>query len=280
MKEDIINFINNIAGPETSGIYLRAFKLFDLMNLEDYILPFDEISTMSEELDSISLIDKCNTLLDEFITDLLKQHGIFIFDETKIHEALMILELIPIIVQYEDFNSLLNITDTDISDEEKLASILSIVGSNEIEFYITLIERVNPGLIRKISELLNNKKSDIVEYSNTNEQVVLINKLFNNVNNSIIYPKLKDGLKFNMLFDLYIKLYWEDIVSTEDYILISRDLVAICIISNDKKSRVLETIKDFIGINLSDLNLINKVLDTAYKFHLDVVQDNGIKNES
>jgi len=287
MDIEIIDYMKVTFSPEMAESFEKSFELFNRFNLEDYILPFDSIYMEVDNFDTTYIQQRFIETMENTIRDLLNNHGIFVSDDAT-HDTLnAILEAILDIEYYEDIDMVLSIMDSEVSDEEKFSEVLALLSTVEQEEYMNAIERVNPGLIRTITTLFNGRKQ-AAEILQTPESVTIkakaewVKRLFSLTSTefrdcklSILFPKLEEGLRFNMEFDFYYNLLWGDVshLTNAD---IARDLIGMAIVSSNKSEQVLETIKEYVGKYFSDIDQIGRILDLVTRQFLVSKQDNGV----
>lgn len=287
MDIEITEYLKATSSPEMAATYEKSFELFNHFNLEDYIQPFDAIYMEVDNYDTTYIQQRFNDVMEDTLRGLLANHGIFVSDEAT-HEIMnVILEAILDIEHYEDVDMVLSILDSATGDEEKFAEILALLSTVEQEEFMNAIDRVNPGLIRTITTLFNERKQatavfEIPEAVTIKAKAEWIKRLyslksveFRDCKESKLFPKLEEGLRFNMEFQFYCNLLWDEIAHLNNAD-IARDLVGMAIISNDKSEKVLEVIKEYIGTYFSDLDQIGRVIDLSTRQFLVSKQDNGI----
>ncbi len=287
MDIEIVEFMRASFSPEMASTYEKSFELFSLFNVEDYILPFDQIYMQVDDFDLTYIQQLLNDQLGITLNDVLHQHGIFMSDVASYDVLNEILEGIRDLENYSDHEHVLTILASEISDEEKIAEIFALVTTVETEVILVSLERVNPGLLRTIDKLFNDRKQLVESVSNNENETIkakaewvkrlysLTSQEFKDCKTSALYPKLEEGLRFNMGFHFYYDLLWDEVshgVNAD----IARDFVGMAIISNDKSEKVLETVKDYVGKYFHDLDQIGRVIDLATRQFLVSKQDNGI----
>lgn len=287
MDIEIIEFVKTSSSPEMAATYEKSFDLFNKLNLEDYIQPFDQIYAMVDDFDlgytQQCLFDTLNSLLQQ----LLNEHGVFVNDEATPDAINYILEGIYVIDSYSDSDAVLTILDADIADEEKFAEIFALITELEAETTLNILERVNPGVIRKISLIFTDKKALFDKLASTDAEIIKkkadwIKRLysaqtpeFKDCKDTILFKRLEEGLRFNLEFDFYRELFWDEVAHYSNADL-ARELIGMAIVSSDKSDQALDSVKEFVGTHLSDIDQIGRVLDLATRQFLVSKQDNGI----
>lgn len=276
MKEEILDWITGILGPDTKSLYERAFDLFQQINFLETLDYFQEIMNLSDDRDIEDTTDLLNEALYTQLEVVLKQHGVFIQKETPISVMLDIIENLIGIENSQEQEQISIIYQSSSSDEEKLAEILELNGVQSSEYYLEYIERINPGLVRKIGSLFSTyQPSYNVDNNNIGNKVLLIKKLYSKNKDSSIYQKLNEGLKFNMQYQFYLDLFWP-IISEQNPENLARDLIGIAVISCDQFSNVLAITSKSVGEAMSDIDLIGRINDSATKLFIELNQDSGI----
>lgn len=287
MDIEIIEFIRSSFSPEEATTYEKAFELFSKFNVENYILPFNEIYMLVDDFDLTYIQQQFHDQLNEMLHDVLNEHGIFVNDETTFNTINGILEGILAIETFEDKSQIQSILDSENTDEEKFADIFTLVSDLDSDTILISLERVNPGLFRTIrkmvdidvqaTEIISN--NDVVIIKEKAEWVKRLFSLstveFKECKTSILYPKLEEGLRFNLAFDFYYNMLWDSIASLNNYD-IARELVGMTIISNDKAEKAVEVIREYLGKYFYDIDQIGRIMDLATRQFLVSKQDNGI----
>lgn len=287
MDFEIVEYLRATFSPEMAATYEESFQLFSHFNVEDYILPFSEIYSLVDDFDSTYIQQQFVDQLDVSQRSLLNAHGIFMNDEATAQFMNDILEGLKSVDSYSDIAAILTILDTQNTDEEKFSDIFEHVTTQPADVILTNLNRVNPGLIRKIAEIYNERRQHLSELSN-NETTVIKQKaawvkqlyqsdnlIFKQCKQTALYPKLEEGLRFNMAYDFYFKMLWDEIDEFGNYDL-ARELVGMAIISSDASDKVLETLRDTLSANFSDIDQIGRITDIATQQFLVSKQDNGV----
>ncbi len=287
MDIEIIEYMKSSFSVEMANTYQKAFGLFSDINLEDFIIPYDEIYATVDDFDSTFIQQQFETRLNADLNKVLNVHGIFIADGATNDFMTELLESITQVEGYMDYNHVLDILNSEITDEEKVANVLDLVSELESEDFMNGIECVNPGIVRKLFDVFGKLKNDHDSVSN-NQAVIIKGKAewvkrlysattveFKNCKKSILYPQLEEGLKFNLEFGFYFNLLWSAIseLSNDD---IAREFVGMCIISSDKSEVALDTIKDYVGKYFHDMDQIGRIIELATRQFLVSKQDNGV----
>lgn len=288
MDIEIVEFIRSSFSPEEATTYEKSFELFSKFNLENYILPFNEIYMLVDDFDLSYIHQQFHDQLNETLHGVLNEHGIFVNEETSFSLMNEILEGILNIESYNDYETILSILATENTDEEKFADIFALVTTEDSDSILLSLERVNPGLFRVITKMVEERKQMTEVVSNNEASIIKakaewVKRLYNlsgpevkGCFESVLYPKLVDGLRFNMSFQFYCDMLWDEISQKTD-VGIARELVGMAIISNDKSEKVLETIQEYIGKYFYDLDQIGRIIDFATRQFLISKQDSGVK---
>lgn len=287
MQTEILEFIRSTYGTEVGELYEESFELFSHFNLEDYISPYTEIYMLIDDYDYGYINTLFNNTLFNHLLDLVKIHGIFVIDSITSRDMVNILSAISKLEEYEDTNAIINILEADTSDEAKLCDIFYLVSNVASEDYLSVIESLNPGLIRSIHELFKDRldatdcvpDEDVEDIRNKAQWVKKLysfkDRDFKDCKVSVLYPKLQEGLQFNMEFSFYCKYLNDQLgeLSIHDF---ARDLVGMSAISIDQSDRVLENIKQYLSMNIHDIDQSARIMDIATRHYLLSKQDNGI----
>ena len=170
MSKEITGFIQSNTTPDHLGVFIRALDLFERLGLEDYESPLQTIiSTMElQGIDEAGAIDQMEDEVRRTLFEVLRAHCVTVNAATTTQRMVDILLALVQIPDYEDIESITRYCEGDDDDVEKLASLLALTSHVDAETYLLDLLYVNPLLIDRIMQVLDQNEDMIFEDADIN----------------------------------------------------------------------------------------------------------------
>lgn len=213
---------------------------------------YDELVALSEndlDMTFTDMVDAKNKLV---LSSVCADFGIKLTHDITTREMFKIASGLLIIEHYDNKEVILDVCDGDYNTIEKIATILSYVTSELPEYFMLLIDEVNPSLIARIKEH-NLKEKDLVDHVNRDQYVANLNKVCNilNTKDLFIVTALIEGLNVGFEMKVYLDMIAGKI-NTVDFKRIAAELLCITVISSDTQETPLTTIRSILPIYIHD----------------------------
>lgn len=262
MFEELRIFLMDNATNEERDLVTDAFSIFD-----DYYPPsiregYEEyLFTQDETLvDTGEALNNIVTLTRYYLLNLLQTHEVIVNEEIDLKRLLTITEGLLAINIYEDTQTILDILNLDIDNEEKFSEIVSLMTDMSASDILIELESVSDALLTRIK---NQGKETPKKEESEGDDVDAVTRIrqyyqFTPLKDLFLFDLIKNGLKVGYPFKTYIDLLGRRFESLEVNTC-AHTLFAMALMSTDGFSNPKGMIHEFIGKVISDLNMITKI---------------------
>lgn len=267
MQEELKIYLLDNASHEVYDLMKKAFDIFDDIYPVDIHDKYLEL-IMSQDNDTESAINNGDVLtvvidLTKFyLNRILEEHLIKVNEDISFSNLIIVVEALLDIQDYEDDETILNIINLDIDNEEKLAEILSLVSPLDQSEILLEIENVDTSLLERIKESVTEESIYIPDEVEVNEDKYLkeikVFEKFIKTDSLISLSLMKANVKPGYLFSVYANMLGSDLEQLEANEL-ARELVGISLISVDGISNPKATIAKHIENYVSDMRKITQI---------------------
>lgn len=273
MQEELRIFLVDNAGPEVYDLMIRAFDIFEDMYPVDIHNKYLELVVTQDDRDSGETLALILDLTKFYLDRILVEHQITLSENTGFPNLIIIVEALLAIQEYEDTDTIKDILDLELDQEEKLSEILALVAPLDASELLIEIEEVGSALIDRLREYVTKETLVVNEVVELPEEAYLEEiRLFDEFSNHtplIILDTLKSGVKVGYLFEIYLGLTG-DIIDTLKPEEVARELLAMALVSIDGHSNPKSVISKHIEKYVTDMRKITqidiKVTDLLLKY--------------
>ena len=152
MFDNLATYLDMVVLPERKAVLMRSCELLDkvgCMTLQDDL---ENLLSMGENQDTQMLLNEIQDILSGAFEAKLAEFGIKVHSGDLKFKSLL-LETLIILPDFEMFETIAVICESDDSNEEKLASLAEVVGFLEWGSVMENIESVNSTTIQRFYEL-------------------------------------------------------------------------------------------------------------------------------
>lgn len=278
--DELKNYLTQATSPEIVALYDRAINVFDAFGIEDYMLTFDaEVGEQANNGDT-AIVDGLYQVLLGMVTNLLKQHGIFVTDESTLSERILLLETIQKVQNWEDRAGIAMLVSQDVSSEEIFAELVELITNTSSDNVLTTLSYVESALITRIGEEFGENNDELIDSDTNAAQVADYYRVRAVFGDPTKFDRLITYQGFaGMPFKVYLNAWMlenERYLAPEAYSenllkIFSYDLVYMAAVSEEGLSKAIPTIRENLSSIYSDLNittrLYNQVLARLTEVH-------------
>lgn len=275
MQEELRIFLVDNASPEVYDLMVKAFDIFEDMYPVDIHNKYLELVVTQDESDrdtgdTLALVIN---LTRYYLNRILEDHLLVVNDEINLTNLIIIVEALLDVQSHEDTDTVLNILNLDIDNEEKIAEILSLVAPLDQSEILLEIESVSESLLIKIKEFIT--VESIVTSTDINvviqdylDEIKLFEEFTGNTG-LISIGMIKSDVDPGYLFSVYANIIGRDLeaISIDQA---AEELVSMALISSDGYSNPKLVISKNIENYISDMRKITqldiKITDLLIKF--------------
>lgn len=274
LDSSIIDYIQNNYNTYQSDELLRSLELLFMYGIinttESELLNIIMLSDTEEES---SIRDMFTKKLHSNIVNTISQQGIELSNNVDLFISNEFSSALFLLQQLNDYNFVITVLDSDESDEEKIASIISHLSTLSIGRILECIESISPHLITAINHLV---KSGEIDNENTLE-FPLLNKIrlfykFIGDNNCAGLDLIKNGVDVGLPVDVYLNLYKIEETTNKPTPQMALDILSILIISRDGNTFPLITYRKISNRLPFDLDQLSVLETLMLKINLDFEQ--------
>ena len=151
---ELKSYITNTSDNDFLDIIDNLDDLLVKYNLGDYLLQVEDILYTNSQTDDNEIILKLKNLYSDLLESTLISLGILITEDLLLSEKMELCSGLLSIQEYSDKVIINNFLSLDISNEEKISEILSLVTIFNTEKILTMLEEVSDSLIGRIKDIL------------------------------------------------------------------------------------------------------------------------------
>lgn len=202
MSELLIESLKESETPEFLSMIKESIDLFDLYELADYKLEYDEL-VMTHDVDEVlTYSQRVYNLTTKFQEIILDQHLILVNDDADISIVNTILRGLYLIESTEYVEEILSICEHEKDPTVAFCNILNIVTSTDVETFLLNIQNVEISMINKIIEVLSSRLNESIELVDIDlvRRKIDIYKDFVNANSLESEPLINKFIKENRIY--------------------------------------------------------------------------------
>lgn len=217
MDELIDSFLESYFTDEFIVEVKRSFSLFDFFEYNQAFAGFVDIISEQGNVTTDDLKDRFVIELQTKLDYILTQHEVKLVEDTTVYQKNEIILALAHLQNLEDYTGIIRCLESNRSDEEQFATIISDTSMLSIEEVLTVLEYINPSTLETLKEFIYAKENE-QEQSNVIPVDLLTNfKLFHGLNgkNTLGAQLVENGVLMGSRFETYLDYISTDIVTTD-----------------------------------------------------------------
>ena len=295
--DELRNLASLTRADNTVDVFDEAISLFNAMGQDNYMDIFEATVSSSPGLTDEQIILE---LLDDvhlIVNNIFTLQGISLIDEIVLSDKIKVAKAILAIFDYSDKVAITRILETDLNPEEKIAELISLVSDIQTEEAFTFITDVNPGVIARLSEVINGDEDEaetvtddikgvIQTYISFKQKIVKEETFFTDnylrQGGTIGLPYsiyVEDLLKHKHFVDLLAEMdnsnKSNDNTKTDE---VAKHLLGVAILAIDSNGNYAKVIKDHISLITSNVAHTTKI-ESSVSQYLIQLTSSGVINE-
>lgn len=148
---------------------IRADRLLRSIHYNEHWALLERIRSYGYDSDSIETLDRIEDMFRRVLENFISEHQI-VLEEYDLGTLNNILSGLYRIVDFEDYDSLQQVLDTEGSSEELLSELLVLIVGGEYEDYLRHFSYVHPDLIEQIRDQIERRWDERRELEDLTEQ--------------------------------------------------------------------------------------------------------------
>lgn len=166
MSNILTNFIDEVVPADRRAAFHYADQVLTGVGHRTHHLAAENLLSLAEDMTTVDLIDHVENAILNSLVDQITEYGIGI-QERELGTLTAIFTGLNAIIDFQDQQGILDITDQDDLPEEIFADILALVYSDDAHRYLNALDYVQPSLIQRIVA----NASQMVEYVEDTDEV-------------------------------------------------------------------------------------------------------------
>lgn len=253
-------FTSSLCPEVFHGLYERVYQLVRELQIEEFETELTDLAMSSDMYEPVEAVDRFNTIMYNYLVEVLVQHDIKLTDETTLEDAVVICEAVLLMQDWDDHEAILRILETLSSNEEKFAEVVYTVTTKGMESVMTLVDSVSDAFIAKLQEFHNKEAQDDTEAGTTNEVLLQQLKMANSFysGNAIIFKMIEAGIPVGATLQFYLDMFAPYIHQIERANL-AKEMHCVLLAAEDSYDNVVTKFAEISDFIFDDLNEITKL---------------------
>lgn len=253
-------FTSSLCPEVFHGLYERVYQLVRELQIEEFETELTDLAMSSDMYEPVEAADRFNTIMYNYMVEVLQQHDIKLADEASLEDAVTICEAVLLMQDWDDHEGILRILETLSSNEEKFAEVVYTVTTKSMETVMTLIESVSDAFIAKLQEFHNKDSQDDAEAGTTNEVLLQQLKIANSfyAGDAIIFKMIQAGIPVGAPLQFYLDIFAPNIQQIERANL-AKEMHCVLLAAEDSYNNVVTRFSEISDFIFDDLNEITKL---------------------
>lgn len=217
MDELIDNFLDSYFTDEFIVEVKRSFSLFEFFEYNQAFSGFIDIISEQSNVTTDDLRDKFVIELQTKLNYILAQHNVKLIEDSTVYQKNEIILALAHLQNLEDYTGIIRCLESNRSDEEQFATIISDTSMLSIEEVLTILEFISPMTLETLKQFIYAKENE-QEQSNIIPVDLLANfKMFHELNgiNTLGAQLVENGVLMGSRFETYLEFIIGDLVTTD-----------------------------------------------------------------
>lgn len=261
MLDEIAIFIQDTYTPEQRTLIRDAFSLFDEYELADYQNDFVAILMDSDGADPDAFLD----LVQQDLTMITTSHEIVLSDDASLENYVEVVRALSQIADYEDSDAVVRYISADGDNEERFATLLTLVSTYTTEQFMLCLDSVSTSLfsviLEKHMEGANNSNNDYsvdLELHNTINHTLYQLKKVGDYAECFGFILMRRGFPVGCLFEHYVSQV-KHLLQDGDKVSLSREIFVLLKMSRDGFASPKEVFQKWASLFYDDLTKITDI---------------------
>lgn len=207
MDELIIAFLDVHHPQEYQHEVYRSFQLLEAFEYPDIYSDFISLLTLESYKQTEQLIDEFHHLLIQRLDTVLHQHYIHLSTEATFVHRIEIIQGLLALQTLEDYNPVLTVLESSLTDEEQIASILEEYCNLDHSEILSIVDAFNNVTLIKLKEFIQQKatlEQEIQPFKYLLPRLRQFFKLYGKDN--IGYQLIDNDVKPGYMLDTYLQI--------------------------------------------------------------------------
>jgi hypothetical protein len=246
MQNMVIDYLKEASTPEYTFLTQEALELLERLEYPDYQDAYEQLISSEPDISVPDMVLKIDAVTKAYMNTILVNHDVQIDQDAALGILVKFVRGIVEIQEYDDFDMIKRVCESDDSAEEVFCELMSLVLIDTVEELLPYVTSVSDMLIRRLSELVKRQKPDvsIKDESNRDQYIDSLRSLFGFLGTKEL--KTVDLLISGFDVGFEMSVYTDVLGSSLDAMpvkQIASELMAMALISVDASKDPLQSIR-------------------------------------
>lgn len=170
MLPEIESYLKDTFSPETTGLFLKSFDLFESFLTEDYLGPYMHAMMTEEEIDKPPVADRFLSILLSQITDVLELHEVKLSEEATLSDHVAALDFLQQLQLWDDKEQIDQIIQAADSPLDAFCDLFEYIKPDYKERSHLFVDEVTASFITKVQQFVRDEQIVNMEESETDDE--------------------------------------------------------------------------------------------------------------
>ena len=257
--DELYGFIDSSYTQELALVMKETIEFLVSVDLSDSMADLMELVMSSSYMDTQDLRDSFYSKLQALLIEVLQEHTIIVDSQAKLSELLSIAQALVNIPSYIDPTQIEITLDAPISAEEKLITLLKLVGSVDEDMVTTILDSVSYTLFDRIREMTFSPQETKVFDEKVIDSVKSYLEYLNKTKESIdAIALIERDLQFGLPFKAYVDIV-DDYLKDKTPYAQAKEIMFFLKLSSDGYKEGLLTYRKYSDLLFTSIDLISRV---------------------
>ena len=252
--------INQNVDPVRADLLKKGADLIEAMGFYNHWVEIENLMGLESQMDPFELMNDIGFLITDGLRMLLNNFSIQT-NSDDIEKMIATVEGINTVEEYEDFDAVLAILDTEQSPEEKLAELVAMVTEYEDFDLLPVYDIVGARLLSKIESLFKDEPLDNEPYDMETSTGFIIQRLkefMKEDRDYLIAGELENGMPLGLDPAIVLSKIENSLLDIPTSA-IAEQLLAALLSSHLSGTEIVDFAKDYIEETFSDANEVSAI---------------------
>jgi hypothetical protein len=260
MDELINSYITDNFSDELKSVIFESFKIFNDFDMNDIYSPFIDILTDSSNMSKEDVYDLFIHKLHEAQNYIFEQTKITLNDDVSLSDKNKLLIAINLLVDLEDYTPVITTLESNLDNNEKIASILADLSDLTVDYVLTLIDDIKQEALDELKAFIYEKENTLINKEIDLTEILNTFRIFVKINGEANLGSLliKNDISIGEDMSVYLEYIKDSIVNPKDE-QTALNIVSLIYLTKCGYTKPLETFKEHSLDILDTLTTVSRI---------------------
>ena len=255
MLDILHDYLSQTASPELFSAIEDALSLLDDFGVEDYEGDYEQLLMTDGTGDSGHTLTAITALTVQSLRNILEQHGVQLLPDVRLSTVSTFVRGVRDIQNYEDTQTLVQLTSMETNSEEIFAECLSLVCPVGVEELLTHVDSVDYFLITKLRTVSMESADWNPDTAKDPERAVKMHALkrlcaLTQATDLYVLSILNNGVDTGFDLDIYVTPELEALTPTHA----AKELLAAALVCKDSSNNPRSVVQQYLDTHVFDMD--------------------------